>query len=366
MTGWRITTGNATCIVMHMDIRFATGAEAAEWSAKVLANPDGGNVFQGEEFADQKRLTGWTPRFVIAGNMALTVHEKPVFGLGKLWYLPKGPGVRTAVQLGDLLPDLRTFAEKNGVFAVKVEPELEKTDAATAALRELGLIATTAIQPNASTVLIDLSSDLDTILMSFNQKGRHALRRAERDGVTVETVVTSGDNCLLFYELLRQTAEGQGFSGSVRPFEYYQQFWQRYAAAGLGQLFFAYHEGRLIAGAFAVVFGEKSTYKDGASIREKTAYGASHLLQWHVMQWAKSQGSLVHDLCGAPPSDRINDETHPHYGVGRFKTSFNKHVTDYIGAYDLVVRPRQYGWWARFGERITLRLWRRNRGESWY
>lgn len=346
-----------------MELRYATAAEAAEWDSKVLANPDGGNVFQGDEFAEHKKLGGWKPRYIVADGVALTVHEKPVFGLGKLWYLPKGPGVSSVVQLGDMLPDLQKFAAKQGAFAVKVEPELEKTESALLALSELGLIPVSPIQPNFSTVLIDLSPDLDTILMNFNQKGRHALRRAERDGVTVQMVETTDVTCREFYDLLAQTAKG---SFVIRPYEYYFKFWLRYAAAGLGQLFFAYHDERLVAGAFAVVFGDKSTYKDGASVRDRTVYGASHLLQWHVMQWAKERGSLQHDLCGAPPSDRINDETHPHYGIGRFKTSFNKHVTDYIGAYDLVVKPRQYAMWTKFGERAAKSLWWRKYHESWY
>ena len=92
----------------------------------------------------------------------------------------------------------------------------------------------------------------------------------------------------------------------------------------------------------------------------------THLLQWHVITWAKEQGSTLHDLCGAPPSDKIDDKTHPHYGIGRFKTSFNKHVTDYVGAFDIVVKPRQYKRWRTYGERLTKRRWYRKYHESWY
>lgn len=346
-----------------MDIHFASPTDIAEWDSRILANPDGGNVFQGDLFAEQKKLGGWTPRYIMAESTALTVLEKSVFGLGKLWYIPKGPGVKTAVQLGDMLPALRKFALQNGVFAVKAEPELHKTDSALLALKELGLVPVHPIQPNFSTVLIDISPELDEVMKNLNQKGRHAIRRAERDGVTVQRVEATTENCEAFYTLLAETAKG---SFVIRPYEYYRLFWQRYASARLGQLFFAYVDGKVVAGAFALVFGEKSTYKDGASVRERTVYGASHLLQWHVIEWAKEQGSKLHDLCGAPPSDRIHDETHPHYGIGRFKTSFNKHVTDYVGTYDLVVKPQNYAVWKKFGERATKSLWWRKHHESWY
>lgn len=345
-----------------MDIRLATDDEIARWNDRILTNPDGGNVFQGREFAEQKRLSGWTPRYVVAGKISLTVHEKSA-AIGKLWYIPKGPGADSPVQLSDMLPDLKKFAYKNGVFAVKVEPELLKSDDISKLFRELELVPVAPIQPNSSTVLIDLSPSLDKIMAGLNQKGRHAIRRAERDGVKVEQVETTDQNCREFYSLLADTANGRF---AIRPYDYYRHFWQRYHNAGQGQLFFAYVDGQVVAGAYAMVYGKKSTYKDGASIREKVVYGASHLLQWEVMKWAKEHGSKVHDLCGAPPSDRINDETHPHYGIGRFKTSFNKQVTDYVGAYDIVVRPAQYTMWTKFVERAVKSLWWRKHHESWY
>jgi lipid II:glycine glycyltransferase (peptidoglycan interpeptide bridge formation enzyme) len=344
-------------------MRFANNSEIAEWNSRILNNPDLGNMLQGAEFAEQKQTDGWMPRYVVADELAITVLERTVFGLGKLWYVPKGPGVTSPATLGAKLDDLHTFARNNGVFAVKIEPEITKSSESMAAIKKLGLVPVAPIQPNFSTITVDISPDLDTVLSHLNQKGRHAIRRAERDGVTVQRVEASEENCQTFYNLLTETAAG---SFSIRPYAYTKAFWQRYVEAGLGQLFFAYVEGNVVAAAFAVVYGTKSTYKDGASVRERTAYGASHLLQWHVMTWAKEKGSLIHDLCGAPPSDQINNPDHKHYGIGRFKTSFNKEVTDYVGTFDLVVRPAQYKVWRKIGERLTVRLYWQRHHESWY
>ena len=346
-----------------MTLRFASGDETNNWNQKILENPDGGDVLQSLQFAHMRSLGGWKPRYIVADKLAMTILEKSVPGLGNFWYIPKGPGVASITQLVDVLPDLRTFADKHGAFVVKLEPELQKTDDVTKVVREQGLHATAPVQPNASTVLIDLSPSLDDILAGLNQKGRHAIRRAERDGVTIERVKATERDCKAFYALLRQTASG---SFVIRPYDYFKTFWQSFEKAGMGQLFFAHHEGKLVAAAYALVFGEKSTYKDGASVRERTAYGASHLLQWHIIQWAKENGAKQHNLYGSPPSDKINDESHPYYGVGRFKTSFNKEVIDYVGAFDLVVKPRQYALWTKFGERAAKSLWWRAHHESWY
>jgi len=346
-----------------MAIRFATDDETANWNSHILSNPDAGNVFQGFEFSQQKQMGGWTPRFIIADKLAITVLEKTVFGLGKLWYMPKGPGVASVRDLGDLLPALRTFAQENGVFAVKIEPELIKTDETLASLIKLRLVRVSPIQPNFSTILLDISAGSDTVMASLNQKGRHAIKRAERDGVTVKQVDSNDENCKKMYSLLADTAAG---SFRIRSYDYYKEFWQRYAKVGLGQLFFAYVDGKIVAGAFAIAYGEKGTYKDGASVRERTVYGASHLLQWHVIKWMKSKGVKTHDLCGAPPSDQIKDPNHPHYGIGRFKTSFNKEVTDYIGAYDVVIKPTQYKIWTKIGERLATRLYNYLHHENYY
>jgi len=344
-------------------MRFATPEEIAHWNDHILSNPDGGNMFQGYELSEQKKLGGWRPRYIIGDDIAITAHEKMVLGLGKLWYLPKGPGVTSVRQLDDLLPGLKKLAWKSGVFLMKVEPELLKQPETLSDLMKLGLIKARPIQPNFSTILVDISGDPDAILAHLNQKGRHAIRRAERDGVTVRRVAANEDNCYTMYTLLAATAKG---SFRIRTYAYHRTFWRRYEKTGLGQMFFAYVDGQVVAAAYAIAFGEKGTYKDGASVRERTVYGASHLLQWHVILWMKEKGVTIHDLCGAPPSEEINNPDHPHYGIGRFKTSFNKHVTDYIGTYDCVIKPTQYKLWKKIGERVTLRLYSVLNHESYY
>ena len=348
-----------------MSIRFATDAEVAAWDYHLAANPDGGNVFQSTALAETKRNGGWTPRYLMVGTLAATVLEKPVFAHGKFWYLPKGPGITSVDELIALLPELRSFAATQGVFAIKLEPEIIESDDAHAALRAEGLIRTHAVQPNSSTVIIDLTPDLDTIMANFNQKGRHALKRAERDGVTAEVVPLTEENMHTMFTLLSETAAGR-FESSLRDYEYYKAVWQRFARDDRGSLFFARYEGKIVASAYCMYLGHKGLYKDGASIREKTTYGASHLLQWEVIKWMKEHDIESYDLCGSPHSSAIKDEKNPFYGIGRFKTSFNKQVTDYVGCYDLIVNPSAYKRWQKFGQRLALSLSWRLKKQQWF
>lgn len=347
-----------------MTIRFANETETAKWDQLVIGNPDGGNFLQGIEFASQKQDGGWTPRYIIADKIAITALEKQVPLLGKLWYIPKGPGIATSAQMEELYTPFVDFARQNGVFAIKLEPELLRTDKNDQTLRSLGLAPVTPIQPNFSTVIVDIHEDLSTILTALPQKGRYAIKRAERDGVIVKTIEASDENCRLMYDLLAETATDAKFG--IRSFEYYQSYWQRFERAGQGQLFFAYFEKQLVAGAFAVAYGKKSTYKDGASIRKRTAYGASHLLQWHVIQWAKSKGSISHDLCGAPPANQVDNKEHRYYGMGLFKRSFNPEITEFVGAYEIPVKPLAHTLWRQLGERLVRGQHIRKSHEDYY
>lgn len=345
-----------------MNIRYATEDEVASWNDIVDQNPSGGNILQGKEFIDQKIKAGWTPRYIVSDQCALAVIEKHFPLFGKVWYSPKGPGVDTVEQLSELLDELPSFAKQHGVTTIKIEPELPHDTDMSPIVTKFAAHKTTPVQYNYATVLVDLAPSEDEIMMALNQKGRHAIRRAERDGVTVKQVEPTDENCAVMYDLFVQTASGAGFV--IRPASYYREFYKAYGDNG--GLFFAYHEGQVVAGAFAMVQGSKSMYKDGASVRERSVYGASHLLQWEVIKWAKSRGSKQHDLAGTPPIDQIKNSEHPFYGLGRFKTSFNKTVTQYVGAYDIPVRPLRAKLWYVILEKLVRKLYFMRRGESWY
>lgn len=342
-----------------------TFEEMLAWDTQLSQSPSGGSVFQSAEIAETKRLGGWEPLYCTLNGTAVTILQKPVKYLGNYWYIPKGPGVTAPSQIADLLPELKNQAARHNAFAVKIEPELLKTVETYQQITSLGLVPSRAVQPNSSTVLLDLTPSESDILAAINQKARHAIHRAARDGVTAGPVIFSADNAKLMYNLLVQTAVGR-FEGSLRPFEYYYKFWETFYDTNRGSLFFAYSGGHVVAAAFAMYLGNKSTYKDGASVRDKQVYGASHLLQWEIIKWMKAHGCVVHDLCGTPPSVQAESAAHPLYGIGKFKTSFNKHITDYTGAYDLPINRLAYWLWSTIGERLTLRNYYKRNGQSWY
>lgn len=348
-----------------MTFRFATDPEVLSWDELLRKNPDGGNVFASREMAEAKTASGWTPRYVVSDDdsLAILALEKSIPLLGKFWYLPKGPGVTSAAELAPILAPLKAFAAAHGAFVVKIEPEILRSEQTRADLAKLGLERTFAVQPNASTVLVDLAPSEDEILASLNQKGRNAIRRAMREGAVAEAVPLTDENMKIMYDLLRITAEGQW---NLRSFDYFKRFWTTFADKNMGQMFFTRYDGEVVAASFGLLLGNKATYKDGCSIRKRTVYGASHLLQWEMMRWMKAHGATSYDLCGTPPSEAIHDPNHHFAGLARFKTSFNKHVTDYVGCYNLPVKKMQYDLWQNIVERVVLRLHNMQHHTEWY
>jgi lipid II:glycine glycyltransferase (peptidoglycan interpeptide bridge formation enzyme) len=358
---------------MTLPVRFATDAEIANWDNLVVGNPDGGAMYQSESFAIAKALGGWTARHLIfneantpeSPRVAALFIERKIPTCGLIWYSPTGPGFGSAEQLAAVVPALKSFAANHGVFLVKLETELLDSEQARKTLTAAGLIKVDNVQPISSTVMLDLTPDIDTILAEMPQKGRYAIRRAARDGVTVQEVPLTEDNMRRMYSLLGVTGDDAGFM--IRTYEYYVSFWNEYANRDQGKMFFAYVDGDVVAGAYTGWMGTKAWYKDGASIRDRKAYGASHALQWHIIEWHKARGQASsYDMMGSPPSDQLKDPTHHLHGIGMFKTSLSPTVIDRTGTYDLVINPSATNRWNRFGYRIAGKLNRMFRKEVYF
>ena len=353
--------------------RVASPAEAAAWDELVAANPGGGEVWMGNSYLELKRAEGryLVHRVIVErpgkSPVAVGVLAKRVPLLGEWWHLPAGPAGEDGAAVIAVAKAVAELAKQRGAFLLKIEPRIAvATEPGLAgAIRNEGFIDTVRVIPNPSTVIVPVATQAargteaadKELLASLGKKARNSITRAGRDGIVVTRAAATDEHCHSLFALLQETAEGRFVLRSDR---YYREFWQLFERNGDGQIFLAHRDGELVAGAFAMGLGQKTTYKDGASVRAKTAYGASHALQWEVLRWANERGAVTHDLCGAPPSSQAEDKTHPLFGVGQFKRSFVNEITDYAGAFDLPLKARAFKLWAKLGDRLMRRwsLWR--------
>ena len=333
-------------------MRDAGNAEVARWDELVVANPDGGQILQSRAWGEFKRSHRWMPRYLVSEarpEIAVLMLRHAVPGLGELGYIPKGPGVAGVDQLGAVIDELRQHAGRT--FAVKVEPEIEQSDAAVAALRDIGLEKSRHdVQISRATIIVDLGPDEDALLASFKPKCRYNIRLAQRHGVTVEPVPLDTATIDTMYELMASTRDRAGFT--LRSKEYFSGYWRLHAAAEQGQLFFASLDGVVLAGVYATYMGAKAWYKDGGSTKEHAAVMAPHLLQWEVMRWLKRRGVTAYDLVAVPPADQLAPD-HPLFGLYRFKSGFSERITEFVGTWDLPIRRSRYAAWDRVAERAA-------------
>lgn len=332
-----------------MQVELLSADDSPRWRDFVASAPTG-DVLQCMEWGELKSRTGWQPYTlalmdgdrILAGAMAL---KRPA-PLGRsLIYCPRGPVVDAddPALCGPLMDALREFARKHRAILLKIDPPVSGQPAA-AALRDAGLRPAPVrdegfggTQPRAVMKTAPLEDD-ETLLMRFRSKTRYNTRLAERKGVEV-TGETTREDLAEFYALLQETAVRDGFS--VRDFQYFTDLWDCIIDRGLGRLFLARHEGKLLGGAINFILGRQCWYVYGASSSEFRKLMPNYLLQWRMMQWARDEGCEVYDFRGVA-LDRPGAGQHL-AGLRRFKAGFAAEYVEYIGEWDLPLSALLYG-----------------------
>lgn len=358
--------------------RPAMAAEIDRWDTLVAENPAGGDFVQTRAYAEVKAAVGWIPRYLVfehGGESVSTslVLERRVPLIGRYWYLPHGPAVADPAAAVAHTAALRDYlrAHEPRVFAATVEPPI--IDAGhgadgkvadgniaelSAPLSALGAHWRPGIQGNTSTAIVDLRGDDAALLASFQKRCRNSISRALRDGVEVREYPATPETFAQMHRLMRLVGGG-GQTLRLRSEDYAERFWRSFSARGLGSFWGVDVDGEPALLAYTIRVGERAYYKDGGSDRPRTSPGMSNLLQWHMMRQARDAGAISYDLMGTPPRDRLNDPSSPNHSLAAFKLSFAGDVTEFVGAYDLVLRPAAYRRWQRFGLPLTQRLHRR-------
>lgn len=333
----------------------ATVGELSAWDDLILDNPDGGHIFQGKVWGEFKADYNWVPRYyvhLIEGKKLPVLYLVRRFKyFGELWWAPKGPGVASQEQL---LKYLQTVKLPPEVFMLRLNPVLPMGSVSHETLIKAGLVrAKRDVQPDKSTILVDLTPSEEEILASFKQKTRYNIRLAAKKGVEVLAVESTEKNLALMHAMMLETSSRARYY--MREKDYYLDYWRRLSEAGEGQLLFAVYDNEVLAGVFATYFGKKGWYKDGGSFRKHSNVMAPYLLQWETMRWLKKNKIKSYDLVGVPAAKDLNPDSKL-YSLYQFKSGFNEEVTDYINAYDLPLLST-FKPWNWFGERLV---------SSWY
>jgi lipid II:glycine glycyltransferase (peptidoglycan interpeptide bridge formation enzyme) len=174
------------------------------------------------------------------------------------------------------------------------------------------------------TFLLDLSKPLEDLRRSVDAKWRSDLSRAERSDIVVTRTANASDFDK-FEPLLQQLQQRKGFD-SARDVAFFRRVQTKAAQYEQLMVHLAWYNCQLIAGHIGSFAGDGAVYLLGAAGQLGRDLRASYLLQWKVIEFAKSNGNLFYDLGG------IDEVGNPQ--VYRFKKRINGRRATTVGGYD--------------------------------
>ncbi|MEJ7833203.1 MAG: peptidoglycan bridge formation glycyltransferase FemA/FemB family protein [Nocardioides sp.] len=362
----------------------AWGQVKSEWRRESLgwwvSTP--GEAQDGQSSTNQERLVG----------AALVLYRQLPKLKRYLAYLPEGPVIDWDTDdLAAWLTPMAAYLKKQGAFGIRMGPPVVtcrwsaaqvKEGIADVSVRSLGDLAPTDRDPVGARVVtqlgelgwrkhgtdgggftagqpqyvfqIPLVSNLrqaqdgsgptdgrrseDDVLAGMNQLWRRNIKKATKEGVEV-TSSSSGEDLKAFHDLYVHTAERDHFT--PRPLAYF-----RTMVEALGgehpdrlKLWFARHEGDLVAATIATRVGAHAWYSYGASSTEKRDVRGSNAIQWAMIRDAISAGADVYDLRGI--TDTL-DPDDSHVGLIQFKVGTGGEAVRYVGEWDLPLNRPLY------------------------
>lgn len=334
-----------------MGFRAATDADADAWQA-LLGRLDSGDFLHDWAWAAVAAFDGEPQRrFVVEEGGGLTAlaaaQERRLAGGRTFWYVPHGPVLDYRApdatrRLDAMIAGLREAGRERRALAVKLEPRVESGSPEATGFEADSLRRVPGTLQVGQTRIVELGDD-DALLAGFDKDTRYAVRRAEREGVSVTSTSDASDLRAVdaLHQLVGETQRRAGFQ--LPPLARYRTVWSALAPDGRAAIFEARREERLLAAAMLVVEGERSFYLFSGSHREapgEPKHYASYALQWAMMLHARERGARLHDLWGVAPPNA--DPGHPWHGVGLFKKGFGGREVVWAGSWDIVVDPGLY------------------------
>ncbi|MFB7600145.1 lipid II:glycine glycyltransferase FemX [Streptomyces sp. NPDC056160] len=358
-------------------IRPITAAEhlafvRAQRSVSFLQTPSWGRV----KTEWRSESLGWfVGRRLVGAGLVL---HRPVPRLDRftLAYLPEGPVIDWAGEIGAWLDPLAAYLKEHGAFAIRLGPPVVtdtwSADQVKEGIADPGIRRLTDLPRQwGDPVGASVSSRLkdagwlpqnpqdgfgvghpqfkyevpltgkteDELLRGMNQQWRRNIKKAAKEGVEVTVSDGGPEDLKAFHDLYVHTAERDRFT--PRPLGYFETMFAALSAEDPERikLYLAHHQGDLAAATVLVRVGAHAVYAYGASATAQREVRGSNACQWAMIRDALAAGCDVYDLRGITPTLDADD---PHVGLVRFKVGTGGQAVRYAGEWDLPLRPMIY------------------------
>lgn len=281
------------------------------------------------EFQKSIGHPGW--RYSSTGVTANIIRHDVAFKKNYL-YIPHGPELKLDAIQGSIKHELSEFvqfvtnlAREQKSFYIKMEPLDDKVPEL---FHQFGFKKSKKELQPKRTVVLDLEKSEDELLAAMHHKTRYNIKVAEKNSLTFK----AGADMDAFWKLLQHTAKNDNFSTHLR--RYYEKLC---STPGLmAETIFVEHEGKAIAGAIWLAYGDTAYYLHGAMDRNPKykPMMAPYFLQWEAIKQAKKYGMKHYDFWG------IDAAKYP--GVTRFKLGWGGRQVEYPGSFDLPISKFWY------------------------
>ena len=250
-------------------------------------------------------------------------------------YCPK-----SAIPDEEATAQIARIAKKRGAIFVKFEPNEEVCEDSK---NKIGVLeGKNVFRPGKPlftkfSFWLDISPSEDALLAKMQQKTRYNVRLAEKRGVRIvedDSEIGFED----YWRLTEETTKRQGFYSHTK--NYHRRMWKTMTDSGMGHIFKAVYEGKILATWVVFCLNGILYYPYGASSNLHREVMASNLMMWEVIRFGKKQKCKLFDLWGSLGPDP--DITDPWYGFHRFKQGYGAQLVEFVGTYDMVVDERLY------------------------
>lgn len=235
-----------------------------------------------------------------------------------------------------LVNDMREQAKAHNCVFVRVRPQLERTEQNLKMFEDFGFKKAPYYLSVEHAGVLDLQKTEEELLKGMRQRLRRALRKAEKNNITVETS-TDPEDITEFYQIQLQTARRHDFTHFSEDF--LKKQFAAFAADDSAVLYTARHEGEILAQNFMIFYGNEVSYHYGVSTELGTKLSGAPLLHMQAMRDARERGIGRYSFWGIVDE---NDTKHRFYGVSVFKRGFGVDELKYVPAHDLVLSKFAY------------------------
>lgn len=290
----------------------------------------------------------------VSGNLQATAQILKIRAKrGSFFFIPHGPTFRKTLEdssstrqddtaetgswniiLRELLDYLIPLARAEGYAFIRLSPVQEYSREVLQRYKETGFRVSPIYMHAERVWTLPLDKSEDELLAGMRKTTRYLIRRAVKDGVTIERRT---DNRAIedFWKLYEETAAREQFT----PFskEFVDNEFKEFFASGKADYFFGKVGDEYLAGALIVYTDSTAFYHQGAS--RHTKYPAPYALQWEAIKHAKQRGCALYNFWGILQEGRTPKAWS---GLTLFKKGFGGRQIDYIPTIDYVISPLQY------------------------